>query len=222
MSNDERIRDRRANGRILVSFPVEMTDISFAYPGTAVDLSPGGMRVRVGQAAPPQNTDLDLVLRPPGEPPIKIKGRAMHAQGPFVGVAFAVGEPGIFEAALNLYESTVMKDPKLAIRLKARPTTLDFTQKLYPVPLAKAKQQLSGPEHWIYDQLKPEGTLVWDLRRAVANEWGRVAYVPFALLERGVAALQPPAASVDDEPAPAKAKAPALAQPRRPTMPPKR
>ena len=216
MSDDQKIRDRRAGGRIQVSFAVEITDISFSYPGTAVDLSPGGLRVRMGQANPPMGADLDLVLRPAGEAPIKMKGRVMHAEGPFVGVAFAVGEMPIFEAALNLYESTVMRDPKLAIRLKARPTTLEFTQKLYPVPL-RAGQQLSGPEHWVYGLLKPEGTLVWDLRRAIAAEWTRVAFVPFALLERGLVSLQPPAPS-EEEPAPALVRAPLG---RTPTAPPR-
>jgi hypothetical protein len=212
MPSDQKLRDRRSNGRIAVNFPVEMTDISFAYSGTGVDLSPGGVRVRMSKALPPQSTDLDLVLRPPGEALLKLKGRVMHAQVAEVGVAFAVGDLAIFEVALNLYESLVMRDPKLAIRLKQRPTTLDYTQRLYPRSLGN--QVLSGPEHWVYGKLAPEGTLIWDLRKNLGADWSLVAFVPFALLERGVAGLQPGQTPIDED-APAQAVVARPAGPKR-------
>ena len=62
-STPDIIKDRRAQGRIRVSFPVELRDISFAFKGSAVDLSPGGIRVMFAAAPPLVNTDLELTLR---------------------------------------------------------------------------------------------------------------------------------------------------------------
>jgi len=195
--SEEKIRDRRSNGRIQVDFPVELRDIDFAFRGSAVDLSPGGVKVRLAGAPPLVNTDLDIVLRPPGEPAIPVKGRVMHGRQGLAGIAFAVGDPEIFEAALNLYESIVMRDPKLAIRLKLRPTTLTFAQRIWPLALSGAT--LTGPEHWVWGRLSG-GTTIADLKQAIGAEWAHVAYVPFMLLERNLAALTEPAAAADDDP----------------------
>lgn len=185
----EEIRDRRANARIAVRFPIEMDDISYSYSGEAVDVSPGGVRVEC-DPAPPVGTELDLELKPLGQPPLKIKGRVVHESATGAGVAFNVGKPEAFEAALNLYETLLISDPSLAISIKRRPTKISYTARLYPLPLRGAT--LGGPEHWVMSLLKPEGTLLWDLRRGLGPEWGRLAHVPFALIEQGVASLQPP------------------------------
>ena len=201
-SSDDRIKDRRANGRIPVGFPVEMRDISFQFRGVAVDLSPAGVRVRVTGAPPLVNTDLELTLRPEGEPPVKLKGRVMHGLRGTAGVAFAVGEPEVFEAGLGLYETLVMRDPKLAIRLKQRPTTLEISQRIWPLPLKDAR--LSGQEQWVWAKLSPEGSPLLDLKRTFGAEWPKLTHVPFALLERNLAALTQPPMMADEEPAPAK------------------
>ncbi len=214
MANEETIRDRRANGRIPVGFQIELRDLSCVFRGTATDFSPGGMRVRVGGPAPLVNTDVEIVLRPDGEPPVKLKGRVMHGRGNEAGVAFAVGTPEYFEAALNLYESIVMRDPKLAIQLKKRPTSLPYSQRLWPVPLRGG--QLSGPEHWVYSRLAMSGTVLSELRRAIGAEWPHVAHVPFVLLERGFASLSQPQELIDDPRRPSVPAAPS-GPPRRPS-----
>ena len=185
----EEIRDRRFNARIPVCFPIELDDISYTYTGTVVDLSPGGARVEASPA-PPLGTELDLELKPDGLGPLKLKGRVVHEGGSGVGIAFNLGKPEAFEAALNLYETILISNPALAIGIKRRPTRIAYTARLYPLPLRGVT--LSGPEHWVMSQMKPEGTLLWDLRRALGPEWARLAHVPFALIERGVASLQPP------------------------------
>lgn len=188
MALEEKIRDRRANARIPVHFAVELEDLSYCYAGHAVDLSPGGMRFE-GASLPEAGTELDLLLRPEGGAPLKLKGRVVHEDGVSVGVAFNVGKSEAFEAALNLYETFVISNPALAIRLKQHPTAIAYTARLYPLP--QKDVVLSGPEHWVLSQIKAQGTLVWDLRRALGPEWSRLAHVPFSLIERGVASLQP-------------------------------
>ncbi|MGC4122025.1 MAG: PilZ domain-containing protein [Myxococcales bacterium] len=160
-SNVEKIRDRRAHGRIPVSIPAQLQDDEFEYVGTAVDLSPGGLRVKLppGAALAP-NSDYDVILKPPGEPVIKLKGRVMHVNGTQAGIALATGDAKIFEAAFTLYDNLVFKDPKLALRLKKRPTTMELTQRLWPLPLEGAA--LSGPEHWVYGTLRRTGSTVAD------------------------------------------------------------
>lgn len=212
MPSPDQLRDRRTSGRIPVSFPVEMQDLSFAYQGTAVNLSSGGMRVRLSGPAPAANTDVEIVLRPAGAAPLQLQGRVMHGGEAEVGVAFAVGDPKVFEAALDLYESLLMRDPKLAIGLKKRPSSLAYTQRLYPLPPRGAT--LSGPEQWVHGLLGPQGSLIWDLRRAIGAEWAHVAHVPFALLERGLASLQPAELEVEVKGAPV-----AGALPRKPGRP---
>lgn len=197
-SNVEKIRDRRANGRITVSIPVELRDESFEYRGTALDLSPGGLRVGVLDGGLEANSDYDIVLKPPGLPPVHLKGRVMHVGGDQAGLALATGDLQIFEAALNLFDSIVFQDPKLALRLKRRPTTMEMTQRLWPLPLAGAT--LSGPEHWIYGNLKPAGSLLTELRQAIGAEWARLCYVPFMLVERGLASMVQPQQPVEDVP----------------------
>ncbi|HEY3446338.1 MAG TPA: PilZ domain-containing protein [Myxococcales bacterium] len=197
-SNPEKIRDRRANGRIAVGIPVELQDESFEYLGTAVDLSPGGLRVRMPNVELALNSDYDVILKPPGEPPMKLKGRVMHLAGQEAGIALATGDAKIFETALSLYESVLFKDPKLALRLKKRPSSMEFTQRLWPLTLEGAV--LSGPEHWIFGNLKPSGTSVAELKQAVGAEWSRLCYVPFMLVERGLASLTEPAQPIEDVP----------------------
>jgi hypothetical protein len=215
-STPDIIKDRRAQGRIRVSFPVELRDISFAFKGSAVDLSPGGIRVKFAAAPPLVNTDLELTLRPDGEPPVRLKGRVMHGGRAEAGVAFAVGDPEIFEAALTLYETLLMRDPKLAIRLKQRPSMLQVSHKLWPLPLKEA--QLSGPEHWVYGKLALSGTVIAEIQTSIGAEWPRLAYVPFALLERGLASVTEPQPMADEEPPPSKTTGsrPAVAVARKP------
>lgn len=197
-SNVEKIRDRRANGRIPVAIPVELRDESFEYLGTVVDLSPGGLRVKVPDADLAPNSDYDVTLKPPAEPPVKLKGRVMHVAGDLAGIALATGDPKIFEAAFNLYDNLVFKDPKLAIRLKKRPTTMEMTQRLWPLPLEGAA--LSGPEHWVYGSLRRTGSSIAELKQALGAEWARLCFVPFMLVERGLASLTEPAAPIEDVP----------------------
>ncbi|MBI5548933.1 MAG: PilZ domain-containing protein [Deltaproteobacteria bacterium] len=211
-SSEDKIRDRRANGRIRVSFPAELRDVSYVFRATVVDFSPGGMRVRLAGAPPQVNTDLDIVLRPAGEAPIQVKGRLMHERRGEAGVAFAVGEVEIFEVTLNLHETLVMRDPKLAIRLKQRPVTLPYSQKLWPLPLGAAT--LTGPEHAVYDKIASSGTALSELKNAVEPGWSRVAYVPFMLLERGLVSLAQPAALADEAaPGPVAGRQPTLPRP---------
>ncbi len=197
-STAEKIRDRRSNGRIPVSFPVELRDESFEYLGTALDFSPGGLRVRLQDAELTPNSDYDLTLKPAGEPPIKLKGRVMHVTGDQAGIALATGDLKIFESAFNLYDSLVFKDPKLALRLKKRPTALELTQRLWPLPLEGAV--LSGPEHWVYGSLKRTGTAIAELKQVIGSEWSRLCYVPFMLVERGLVSLTEPAQPIEDVP----------------------
>lgn len=197
-SNVEKIRDRRVNGRIPVGIPAELRDESFEYRGTVVDFSPGGLRVRVVGADFMVNSDYDLVLKSAGEAPVKLKGRVMHVVGEEAGLALAIGDLKVFESALLLYESLVFKDPKLALRLKRRPTAIDLTQKIWPLPLAGAV--LSGPEHWVYGNLRSNGSLVSELRQAIGAEWARLTYVPFMLVERGLVSLVQPQQQVEDVP----------------------
>jgi hypothetical protein len=199
MGLEEKIRDRRANPRLAVRFSIELSDLDYSYRGEVLDLSPGGARVSASPA-PPLGTELDLVLRPRALPALKLKGRVAHAAGQQVGIVFDLAKAGDFEQSLNLYETLLMGDSALAIRVKQRPTAIAYTARLYPRPIKGVT--LTGPEHWVLGMLKPEGTLLWDLRRALGAEWQLMTHVPFMLLERGAASLQP-ASPEDLEPEPA-------------------
>jgi hypothetical protein len=198
MPIEERIRDRRHTARIPVGFPVELQDLDFVFRCTAIDLAPGGVRVRA-QPVPEVGLDVDVTLRPPGQPPLKVHGRVAHASADSAGIAFAVDKPGVYEAVLGLYEMMVMSEPSLAIRLKQRPTSLFLSARIYPRPLGTAP--MSGAEHWLHSLLKPQGTTIAELKAALGSDWGLLAHVPFSLIERGVAGLTPMRVEADEEPA---------------------
>ena len=206
MAFDDKIRDRRANARIPVRFPAELSDLSYSWKTTVTDLSPGGVRLEL-KSPPPSGTDVDLVLRPQGKPALKFKGRVAHATEAWAGIAFNVGKPEAFEAALDLYETLVFADPAQAIRLKQRPTRIALTAKLYSLP--PRGRTMSGPEHWVYSQLKPHGTLVSELQRALGPEWQRMSHLPFVLIDRGLASLTQPRPE-DLEPEPPSAPVPVV------------
>jgi hypothetical protein len=189
MPSLDTIKDRRAAARVPVEFPIELSDLSYLHRGAVVNLSTGGALMRT-PAPLGARQEYDLLLRPEGEPPLKLEGRVVHAGPAVAGIAFRTQKAAAFEAAYNLFESIVMRKPALAIRLKQRPQTLSMGVRLYPMPLKGAV--LSGPEHWVYGHLKAgNGSLLSDVRKALGGEWDRVAYVPFALLERGVVSLAP-------------------------------
>lgn len=189
MPAEDVIKDRRFSQRIPVKFPVEMKDLAFVYKAVAVDLSGNGARVKLAENLA-VGSELDLLLRPDGDPVVKLVARVVQLCPGGAGLAFRTHSTEAFEAAYNLFEGIVMRQPQLAIRLKQHPLVLPTRARLYPLPLKGL--QLTGPEHWVYGLLKKEGTMIFDLRRTLGAEWDRLAWAPFALLERGVASTTAP------------------------------
>jgi PilZ domain len=190
-SGDDAIRDRRACGRIPVELLAEVRDLAYSFQAQALDLSSGGMRVRVAGSPPGVGSDVEITLRPPSEPAVELRGRVVHVRGDEAGIAFALERTEIFEAALNLYETALMRAPAQAIRLKQRPTSLPMTQRLWP--REAGDMPLSSPERRVLAILSGTGTTLADIKHSAGAQWAQLKHVPFMLVERGLASLSGPA-----------------------------